>query len=203
MNPGTREPSPPRPSALSTIDGLIVLGARLNPQGEPGRVAKLRLRHALTIWRECRPGCPILITGGQRPGTAGTEARAMAGWCLKWAAETWGPEVRDRLAPCLHLEEASHNTAASAANTLPLVQGLGVKAVGLVSDRLHLRRAHYLFRRRFGRRGIMVHPLPARGLIGHYWQQRRYFWLTKMILREGGAWLKVLANLVLGRRRGK
>jgi len=183
------------------FDCLIVLGARLNPRGGPGRVARLRLLHALQLWREQRPGCQILITGGRRPGTPGSEARAMAAWSLNWVEHKWGAAVREELATCLILEEASLNTAASAANTLPLVQGLGRRAVGLVSDRLHLRRAHYLFRRHFSRHGITVHPLPARGLLQHYWRQRRYLWLTKMALREGGAWLKVWGNLVIGLRR--
>jgi uncharacterized SAM-binding protein YcdF (DUF218 family) len=191
----------PPPEPFPDLDCLIVLGARLNPKGQPGRVARLRLLHALQLWREHRPGCQILLTGGQRPGTAGSEARAMAGWSLNWVAENWGAGVREELAACLVLEEASLNTAASAANTLPLVQGLERRAVGLVSDRLHLRRAHYLFRRHFARHGITVHPLPARGLLQHYWRQRRYLWLTKMALREGGAWLKVWGNLVLGQRR--
>ena len=120
----------------------------------------------------------------------------MARWSLAWTQDNWGLEAREQLAACLVLEEASHNTAASAANTLPLVQGLGGKAVGLVSDSLHFRRAHYLFRGCFARHGILVHSLPARGLVRHYWRQRRYWWLGKMALREGGAWLKVLGNLV-------
>lgn len=186
----------------ATLDCLIVLGARLNPKGQPGRVARLRLLHALDLWRQHRPGCHLLITGGQRPGTAGSEARSMAGWSLDWVEDHWGAGVREELAACLVLEEASLNTAASAYNTLPLVQGLGRRAVGLVSDGLHIRRAHYLFRRRFAPQGISLHPLPARGLLQHYWRQRRYLRLTKMALREGGAWLKVLGNLVVrGRRR--
>ena len=133
---GRRGRLPQAPQFL--VAALIVLGARLNPRGEPGRVAQLRLRHALTLWREHHPGCRVLLTGGQRPGTATSEARAMASWSLAWTQENWGLEARERLAACLVLEEASHNTAASAANTLPLVQGLGVKAVGLVSDSLHM-----------------------------------------------------------------
>lgn len=183
------------------LDCLIVLGARLNPRGEPGRVAQLRLRQALTLWREHHPGCRVLLTGGQRPGTATSEARAMAGWSLAWTQENWGPEAREQLEACLILEEASHNTAASAANTLPLLQGLGIKAVGLVTDSLHCRRAHYLFRGRFARHGILVHSLPARGLLRHYWRQRRFWWLGKMALREGGAWLKVFGSVVFSRRR--
>ena len=195
----------PAAGSLPPLAALIVLGARLNPRGEPGRVAQLRLRQALTLWREHHPGCRVLLTGGQRPGTTTSEARAMARWSLAWTQENWGLEAREKLAACLVLEEASHNTAASAANTLPLLQGLGVKAVGLVSDSLHCRRAHFLFRGRFARHGILVYSLPARGLLRHYWRRGYYGGLGKMALREGGAWLKVLGSLVLGlgRNRGQ
>jgi uncharacterized SAM-binding protein YcdF (DUF218 family) len=193
----------PATGSRPTLAALIVLGARLNPQGEPGRVAQLRLRHALQLWRERHPGCRVLLTGAQRPGTATSEARAMARWSLEWTQENWGLEAREQLAACLVLEEASHNTAASAANTLPLVQDLEVKAVGLVSDSLHIRRAFYLFQQRFARHGILVLPLPARGLLRYYWRRGCYGWMGKMALREGGAWLKVIGSLVLGlgRRR--
>ncbi|MGA8571401.1 MAG: YdcF family protein [Desulfobaccales bacterium] len=180
---------------------LIVLGARLNPQGQPGRVARLRLLHALELWRQLNPGCHLLITGGPTSGAI-SEARSMAGWSLEWVAANWGPGLREELAPCLILEEASRNTAASAANTLPLALDLEVEAVGLVSDRLHMKRAHYLFRRCYQRQGIIIQPLPAPGLLHHYWRQRRYLRLARMLLREGGAWLKIMGGLVprLGRR---
>ena len=78
---------------------------------------------------------------------------------------------------------------------------LGGRSVGLVTDAFHMRRAVFLFKRRFTPQGIKVVPLAARGLVRHYWQQRRYLWLTKMALREGGAWLKVLGHLLLEQRR--
>lgn len=189
---------PPLPPDL-LIDGLIVLGARLNPQGAPGRVARLRLVHALHLWRHYDSQVYVLLTGGCRPGSPCTEARAMADWALAWVREHWGDDFRDALHPCLILEETSRTTAASARHTLPLVQTRASRAVGLVSDSLHLPRAHLLFQRHFRPQGIMVHPLPARGLVRHYWRQRRYLWLSKMALREGGAWLKVLGRLALRR----
>src|SRR5208337_5408432 len=116
----TKKPGPQPPlskKAKKTKKGektvLIVLGARLNPQGQPGRVARLRLLHALNLWRQLHPGCHLLITGGPRPGSAISEARSMAGWSLEWVAANWGPGLREELAPCLILEEASRNTAAS------------------------------------------------------------------------------------------
>jgi hypothetical protein len=189
----------PRPA----LAALIVLGARLNPRGEPGRVARLRLVHALNLWRAQTPHCLFLITGGQRTGTRISEARAMADWSLDWVTENWGPGFREQLEPCLLLEEASLNTAASAANTLPLLQGPNRRSVGLVTDALHLHRAHFLFKRHFYRHGIALHPLPAPGLLQHYWRRRHYLRLTRMALREGGAWVKVLAHLLVGNRPAK
>jgi len=188
-----------RPTFPTRLDGLIVLGARLNPQGKPGRVARMRLLHALKLWREHYPGRFLILTGGITGAAPVSEARAMAEWALQWAADNWGPELREELSPCLLLEEASCNTAASAANTLLLVKGLKLQRVGLVSDGLHLRRAHFLFRQHFARHPIRLHPLAVPGVIRHYWRQGRYLWLGKMALREGAAWLKVLGALALGR----
>lgn len=188
-------------SSLPPLDGLIVLGARLNPQGQPGRVARLRLLHALKLWRQHYPQCPLLITGGQLPGTSRPEARAMGQWILDWVRDNWGPELAAQLQRRLILEEASLNTAASARHTLQLVRELEMRAVGLVSDSFHMRRACFLFRRHYSRHGLKVHPLPARGLVGQYWRRRRYLWLAKMVLREGAAWVKALGSPAWGRRR--
>ncbi|MHB9074700.1 MAG: YdcF family protein [Desulfobaccales bacterium] len=187
-------PFSPFPPNLS-LDGLIVLGARLNPENKPGRVARLRLVHALNLWRHCDCRVYVLLTGGCRPGSHCTEARAMADWGLSWAGEHWGDAIRAALDACLILEEASRSTAASTKHTLPLVQTRGSRAVGLVTDAVHMHRARFLFQRHFRPHDIMVYPLPARGLVRHYWRNRRYWWLSKLLLREGGAWLKVLGRL--------
>lgn len=182
-----------------SLDALIILGASLNPQGRPGRVAKMRLMHALEVWRTRCPGGYFIITGGFTRGHTVSEARAMADWALNWVEENCGPELREQLSPCLLLEEASRTTAASAVHTLPLLQELNLKSVGLVSDALHLRRVRYLFRRHFRGHRITLHPCPAPGIYRSYWQQRRYLRLGKMLVREGGAWLKALARRALER----
>ena len=186
-----------------SLDALVVLGARLNPQGEPGRVARWRLLHALQIWRDRAPEARILLVGGCPRGAAVSEAEAMARWAEEWVTHHWGQEVWEELAPRLILEEASLNTAASARNVLSLVQGLNFQRVGLVSDGFHIHRAHFLFRRHFLAHRIAVHPLPVHGLVKHYWQRRRYLWLGKMALREAGAWVKVLGRRALEWRRRK
>jgi len=194
--------SPLPPSLdLPPLDGLIVLGARLNPQDQPGRVAQIRLTRALDLWRHGGARGFVLLTGGVRPGCGRSEARAMADWALDRVAGLWGEGFCEALRACLIIEEASRSTAASARHTLPLVQARGSRSVGLVTDAFHIHRAMFLFRRHFRSQGIVVHPLPARGLGRHYWQRRRYLWLTRMALREGGAWVKVLGRLLLEGRR--
>lgn len=183
------------------LDCFIVLGARLNPEGRPGRIARLRVEHALHLWHAGGAQGYLLLTGGCSGELPVSEARAMADYALERVEDHWGLELRKRLAGCLILEETSLSTRDSARRTLPLVQELKLNTVGLISDALHLRRAHYLFRRHFRRHAVTLHPLPVPGVIRHYWKNRRYLWLTKMALRETGAWLKVLARRALPRRQ--
>jgi len=181
------------------LDALVVLGARLNPRGRPGRIAKMRLTHALEVWRRRCPGAYLIITGGPSGGHQVSEARAMADWAFNWVEENWGTEALQQLRSRLILEEASRNTAASAVYTLPLLKELNLKFVGLVSDALHLRRVRYLFRRHFRGHPIALHPCPTPGIYRSYWVQRRYLLLGKLLLREGGAWLKILARRTWGK----
>jgi hypothetical protein len=182
------------------MDCLIVLGAKLNARGEPGRVARLRLTHALNIWRELEGEPHLLLCGAPTHGTGVTEAQAMAAFALDYAKENFAPVLQERLAARLILEEDSHTTHATAVNTLALARSRQFRRLGLVSDTLHLPRAHYLFRRHFRPHRLELHPLPARGLIKHYWQARRYLWLTRLTLRETGAWVKLIARRLA--RRG-
>lgn len=182
----------PLPSAC--LDALIVLGARLNAQGQPGRIGRMRLAHAVHVWQEQGANGYLIITGGPTHGTGLTEAQAMANFALNLAEEAGGPELREILKERLFLEEKSLSTRDSALHTLPVIQKLNLQNIGLISDGFHIRRAHYLFRRHFRRHPVNLHPLPVPGVMKVYWQNRRYLWLAKMALREGGAWLKVLAR---------
>lgn len=187
------------PKTPPSLEVLIVLGGRVGADGYPGRPTRLRLLHALNLWREHCPEAHMLLSGGQNRGAPVSEARAMAEWSLKWVEENWGPEIRERLAALLLLEETSRNTAAAAQNVLALVKKLGLRQVGLVTDHLHMRRAHYLFRRQAAAHLHSLHPLPFSGLLRDYWQRRRFLRLGKMLLREGGAWVKVLGKRLVGR----
>ena len=182
-----------------SLTALIVLGGRVGADGFPGRPTRLRLLHALELWREHYPDAYFLLSGGRNRGAPVSEARAMAAWSLRWVEENWGAEARERLAALLLLEESSRNTRDAARNSLALAHRLGLQRVGLVTDGLHMPRARYLFRRHPSGRHLHLHPLPCPGLLRDYWQRRRYLRLGKMLLREGGAWLKVLARRAAGR----
>ena len=181
------------------LEVLIVLGGKVGADGYPGRPTRFRLLHALNLWQEHYPGAYLLLSGGRHHGAPFSEAKAMAAWSLNWVEENWGVAARERLAPLLVLEESSRNTAAAARNTLRLLKQLDCKQVGLVTDHLHMRRAHYLFRRQAAAHLHLLHPLPYSGLFKDYWQRRRFLRLTKMLLREGGAWVKVLGKRMVGR----
>ena len=151
--PERTSPFPPCPLDLH-LDGLIVLGSRLNPKNEPGRVARLRLVHALNIWRSCDSRIYVLLTGGCRPGGQCSEARGMANWALAWVDENWGGDLRAALDACLIIEDSSRTTAASARHTLPLTKARNSRAVGLVTDAVHMHRARFLFQRHFHPRAL-------------------------------------------------
>ena len=192
------------PEKSLSLPCLIVLGSRLNPEGRVGRIGRMRVEHALEIWREGGATGFLILSGGcSREGLDISEARAMANHALDRVSSLWGPELRERLEACLVLEEASRTNWESACHTLTLVRDLDISTVGLVSDSLHMRRAQALFRRHYRLHPIRLHPLPVPGVIRHYWRHRRYLWLTRMALRETGAWLKFLAHRSWPRRRKK
>jgi hypothetical protein len=181
------------------MDAIIILGALIGRDGHPGRVARFRLAHALPLILEAYQDSWVLISGGWLPGRPVTEARAMGDWAVKQAREHWGEAAGEGLAPRLILEEVSLNTAESAHYTALLMQERGLKTAGLITDTLHMPRVEYLFGRTFPPQQLAFQPLPAPGLLQDYWQRRRYVRLSKFVLREAGAWVKVWGRRVRGK----
>ncbi|MFP3867232.1 MAG: YdcF family protein [Desulfobacteraceae bacterium] len=184
------------------MDALIVLGALVGQDGHPGRVARFRMSHALRLAIEHYPHSCLILSGGQRKGTPTSEARALAAWGLAWAESVWDQGVRERLDGRLIYEEGSLTTAESACNTARLLRQKGLTQAGLVTDSLHIHRAVYLFARHFADHQLHLQPLPIPGLYADYWRRRRYARLSKLVLREGGAWVKLLGQQLLGRIPG-
>ena len=181
------------------MDALIVLGCLIGEDGYTGRVARFRMSHALRLAVEQYPHSCLILSGGQQPGTPTSEARALAAWGLTWAESEWNNQIRQRLAARLLYEESSLTTKQSARNTALLLREKGLTQAGLVTDSLHIYRAAYLFTRHFADHQLRLHPLPVPGLFTDYWRRRRYARLAKLVLREGGAWVKLLGQQLLSR----
>jgi len=173
------------------MDAVIILGARIGQDGYPGRVARFRLQFALPLVVEVFPQSAVIISGGRRPDLPCSEAQAMGDWAVQETASRWGDAAAAQLAARLLPEERSRTTAESAHYTALLLNHHGLKKAGLVTDTLHMPRARYLFGRTFPARRLEFQPLPAPGLLQDYWRRRRLLRLSKFIIREAGAWLKV------------
>ena len=178
------------------LDALIVLGALIGRDGYPGRVARFRMMHALKLMAECYPHSALVISGGRRPGTPCSEARAMAGWGCGWRAEQAGEGGAGGWQERIILEEKSRNTAEAARFTAGLLLARGWRRAGLITDGFHIRRAGYLFTRHFHRHDLVVVPLVASGLLSDYWRRGRWVRICKFTAREAGAWVKLLAGEV-------
>jgi len=179
------------------MDVIIILGALVGKDGHPGRVARFRLQHALPLVIEDYPDSWVVITGGLLPGRLMSEAQAMGDWAVRQAQDLWGEAVSQGVARRLIFEEASLDTASSAHHTALLMQTRGFKTAGVVTDTLHMPRVQYLFRRTFSPQGLEFQPFPAPGLFQDYWRRRRYLRLSKFILREAGAWVKLWGKGVI------
>ncbi len=173
------------------MDAVVILGARVGRDGYPGRVARFRLQYALPLVIQDYPESYVIITGGRLPGQPCSEARAMGAWAVQEAAAQWGEAAARKLAARLLPEENSRNTAESAHYTALLLESHGLKRAGVVTDTLHMPRVRYLFGQTFELRQLEFQPLPAPGLLQDYWRRRRLLRLSKFLLREAGAWMKV------------
>lgn len=178
------------------MDAIVILGARIGRDGHPGRVARFRLLHALPLAMEVYPASTVIISGGQHPGLPLSEARAMGVWAVQEASQQWGEAAAQALASRLLLEEASRNTLESAYNTASLLSSRGLQTAGVVTDTLHMPRVRLLFGQAFQTYQVEFRPLPAPGLLQDYWRRGRLLRLSKFLLREAGAWVKLVGRKV-------
>jgi uncharacterized SAM-binding protein YcdF (DUF218 family) len=117
------------PSASPVI---VVLGAKVLPDGRPSGAMERRMQVALSLYRAGVAPLLLLSGGG---GHAVPEADVMRG--LAVAAGV--PES------ALLIEPLSRNTQENATHTAALLGGRGSTAVVLVTDRYHALRARVLF----------------------------------------------------------
>ena len=173
------------------MDVIVILGAVIGRDGHPGRVGRFRLQHALPLVLEAYPDSWVVISGGMLPGRPVSEAKAMGDWMVRQALEKWGEAESRNLEQRLLPDEISMNTADTAYYSALLMQQRELKTAGVITDTLHMPRVEYLFKRTFGPRQLELFPLPAPGLLQDYWQRQRYLRLSKFLLREAGAWVKI------------
>ena len=120
-----REHNVPAPGNTQAI---IVLGAQVNPDGQPSRQLELRLLEALKAY-EAAPK-PVIVSGAQGKDEPVTEASVMKSWL-----EQKGVDPQHIL-----VEDKSFNTRQNLENA-KLLLGEGVKDVLIITSDYHLPRA--------------------------------------------------------------
>ncbi|MDG4650314.1 YdcF family protein [Roseibacterium sp. SDUM158017] len=118
-----------------TRRAILVLGAAVLPGGAPSAALSRRTRHAAALWRAGRAEAIVACGGVGRHPPA--EAEVMRRILI---AEGVPPGV-------ILCEVASTSTAGNIRLALPILDGLGIASVLIVSDAWHLPRARLLARR--------------------------------------------------------
>jgi uncharacterized SAM-binding protein YcdF (DUF218 family) len=113
---------------------LVVLGARLRPDGAPGPALARRIAHALALNARTAPA--LVVASGGPAGAAPTEAAVIAA-ALRAAGVP---------AAAILEEDRSRDTVENARFTAALLRARGIGRVVIVSDRRHLPRAVLAFR---------------------------------------------------------
>ena len=116
-------------------DAIVVLGARVLPDGSPGSDLTSRILHGLDLWRLAYAP-HIICTGGFKD-----EPLSAAAVCRRYAVD-WGVPANQ-----VWLADDTTNTIEDAASTARVMAAQGWRSAILVSHPLHLYRARWLFRR--------------------------------------------------------
>ena len=131
--------------AAQPADAIVILGARVEPDGQPGPDLRVRTLHAVSLYQQGL--APYLVcTGGYRDDRLSAAAVA-----CRLAVSEGVPQARVLLA------EGSMTTGEDAARTRDLALARGWRTAILVSHPLHLERARILFEEQ----GITVYPSPT------------------------------------------
>jgi uncharacterized SAM-binding protein YcdF (DUF218 family)/lysophospholipase L1-like esterase len=112
-----------------TADAIVVMGASVIGDCVPNQNAVRRVLRGAHLWRERR--APILVFTGGSDGTSCPVAEAMA----KLATDIGIPPSS------IHVEKTSRTTRENGEHTVPLLRGLGVRRVLVVTDKLHMPRS--------------------------------------------------------------
>lgn len=142
-------------------DAIVVLGAQVGPDGQPGPDLRVRTEHAVRLFQEGL-ATHLVCTGGYRD-----DHLSAASVACDLAVSEGVPADRVLLA------DGSMTTREDAASARDLMLANGWQTVVLVSHPLHLERARLLFEGE----GITAYPSPTNTDLGTIpWKTR--LWLT-------------------------
>ncbi|KQV43235.1 YdcF family protein [Massilia sp. Root335] len=160
--------APLRAPERADAQAIVVLAAgrvRRAPEYDdrdiPDYVALARLRYAAHLQR--KTGLPVLVSGGDGAGDPGLGS---PGWS---EADGMAAALREDFGvPVRWLESRSRDTAGNAALSAAILRADGVRRILLVTDAMHMPRAHAVFERAgmdvvaaptmfFGRQPLSVH----------------------------------------------
>lgn len=138
-------------------DSLVILGAKLAPDGTPSAALQRRVEHAAELWRQ--GVAPVLtVCGGATGGAIGVSEAAVMARLLSTCHGV--PPA------ALVVEDVSEDTLGNAREALALASARGWRHLVVVTDAVHLPRALWTFRRLGRPLGITVEgraaPAPAR-----------------------------------------
>ena len=158
-------------NAALPVDAVIVLGAGVNGE-TPSAALQSRIR-AAADYLERRPDVPAVLSGGQGPGEAISEAEAMR-------RALWGEDEAENAR--LLLEERSTNTAQNFAFSKALLEEYGLDTetavIAVVTNDFHCFRSHMIAQKQ----GLRTIDVPA---------ELPWWWLTaNYYLREAFAVVK-------------
>jgi uncharacterized SAM-binding protein YcdF (DUF218 family) len=159
---------------LRPLDAIVVLGAPLLPDGSLTDVLDERITAALDLYH--RGGAPLICVSGGTTRGGHNEADAMAAALV----------ARGLPAAALRCERTSTSTDDNARLSAALLAADGVRAVWLVTQPFHGRRA----RRCFRRAGLAAHVWAIADSLEHRQPRRALRWIR----REYAAWLRELVR---------
>lgn len=117
------------PVSFEKADALIVLGAQVQPTGEPSVQLAWRLEAALEVFRQ-NP-VPIVVSGGQGANEPRPEGEVMRDWLIEKGVP---PEQ-------ILVDRKSTNTKENIRYAISLLEGRDVSRVMIVTSDYHLPRA--------------------------------------------------------------
>lgn len=110
-------------------DALIVLGAQVQPSGEPSVQLAWRLEAALEVFNQ-NP-TPIVVSGGQGGNEPRPEGEVMRDWLIERGVP---PEQ-------ILVDSESTNTRQNISHAISLLEGLSIQNVRIITSDYHLPRA--------------------------------------------------------------